>query len=476
MVKKELVFVPAPAAGHLVSILEFGNYLIERDKGISVTILLMKVPSAPPIFTASNPNIRIIELPQVTPPEPVVELMKKSIEKSASVFIENHRSVVKEAIINHVLSKSIPLAGLVFDLFCSSMLDVANELGVPSYVFFTSAAAFLRLMLHIPVHYSETGREFSISDSDSIIPGFVNPVPSRVLPSFLFDKDGGYESMMNHALRFKETKGIIINTFAELEPHAIDSLKSDSGTPPIFAVGPLLNLKGQKKPGTDSDSEKIMKWLGNQPPSSVLFLCFGSRGGFEPPQLAEIATALESSGLRFLWSVRQPPSKNLGGDVIQSEVENFSQVLPDGFLERTENRGMVCGWTPQAEVLAHEAVGGFVSHCGWNSILESLWHGVPIATWPIYAEQQMNAFYLVKELALAVELSTDYRMENSSTFVIMADEIEVAIRNLMDPENPIRKRVKEVSEVSRKAVMTGGSSFISTGKFIEEDVLTMNTI
>lgn len=470
--KKELVFIPAPGAGHLVSILEFGNHLLERNQGISVTILLIKFLSAPPIFTASNPNIRIIELPQLNPPEPVAELMKKSIGKSASVFIENHRSVVKEAIINHVLSKSIPLAGLVFDLFCSSMVDVANELGVPSYVFFTSAAAFLRLMLHIPVHYSETGREFSISDPDSIIPGFVNPVPSRVLPSFLFDKDGGYEAMMTHGLRFKETKGIFINTFAELEPHAIDSLKSDSGTPPIFPVGPLLNLKGQKKPGSDSDSdpEKIMKWLDNQPPSSVLFLCFGSRGGFELPQLAEIATALERSGQRFLWSVRQPPRKNLGGNGTQNEVENFSQVLPEGFLERTENRGLVCGWTPQAEVLAHEAVGGFVSHCGWNSILESLWHGVPIATWPIYAEQQINAFYLVKELELAVELSTDYRMENSGTVVIMADQIVVAMRNLMDPENPIRKRVKEVSEVSRKAVMTGGSSFISMSKFIEEDV------
>lgn len=462
MAKKELVFVPAPGASHLIPTLEFGNYLLERDQRISVTVLLMKVPSFSPIFTSSNPNIRFIELPQVNSPEPA-ELMKKSIEKSASVFIENHRSVVKEAIIDHVLSKSIPLAGLVLDLFCSSMVDVADELGVPSYLFFTSAAAFLRLMLHIPVHYSETGREFSISDPDSVIPGFLNPVPSRVLPSFLFDKAGGYESMKNHGLRYKETKGIIVNTFAELEPHVIDFLKSDSGTPPIIAVGPLLNLKRQKKPG--SDPEKIMKWLGNQPPSSVLFLCFGGRGGFEPPQLAEIATALERSGQRFLWSVRQPPRRDVGG--IPIELENFWPVLPEGFLERTENRGMVCGWAPQMEVLAHEAVGGFVSHCGWNSILESLWHGVPIATWPIYAEQQINAFYLVKELELAVELKLDYRVENSST-VVMADEIEVAVRNLMDPGNPIRERVKEMSEVSRKAVMHGGSSFISMETFIEQ--------
>ena len=119
------------------------------------------------------------------------------------------------------------------------------------------------------------------------------------------------------------------------------------------------------------------------------------------------------------------------------------------------------------EVLAHEAVGGFVSHCGWNSILESLWHGVPVATWPVYAEQQINAFELVRELELAMDLKMDYRMENAQNLVV-AEEIEKAIRCLMDTENPTRKRVQEMKEMSRKAIENGGSSFISLGRFIED--------
>lgn len=119
-------------------------------------------------------------------------------------------------------------------------------------------------------------------------------------------------------------------------------------------------------------------------------------------------------------------AKGLDLRVKPVEYTNFSEILPDGFLERTQNRGLVCGWAAQAEVLAHEAVGGSVSHCGWNSILESLWNGVPIATWPIYAEQQSNAFQLVKELELAVELTLDYRI-TSSDKLVMADAIEKAI-------------------------------------------------
>ncbi|XP_027087161.1 UDP-glycosyltransferase 71K1-like [Coffea arabica] len=471
MKKSELVFVPAPARGHMVSTIQFAKLLLERDERISITVLVIKRPHPPNLdsyieeFAASNSNIRFVHLCHVDPPPP--ELLK-SAENFLSIHIEKHKSLVKDAISNHVVSgPSTKLAGLVVDLFSTPMIDVANELGVPSYVFFPSSAAFLGLLLYLPTRHAQLGTEFSISNPDSTIPVYANPVPSRVLPSFLFDKqNGGYSSMLHHGTRFKETRGFIINTFAELEPHAIESLESRKESAAIYTVGPLLNLELQEHSQSD---QKVMKWLDDQPSSTVVFLCFGSLGGFEPPQLAEMATALERSGHRFLWSIQAPPLKDLR--VKPAEYTNFSEILPEGFLERTQNRGLVCGWAPQVEVLAHEAVGGFVSHCGWNSILESLWNGVPIATWPIYAEQQSNAFELVKELELAVELTLDYRI-TSSDKLVMADAIEKAIRLLMDSGNPVRNRVKEVGETGRKALKDGGSSFLSAGRFIE-DVLVV---
>ncbi|KAI5668965.1 hypothetical protein M9H77_18818 [Catharanthus roseus] len=467
MEKEELVIIPAPGAGHIVSTIEFAKRLLERDQRLSITVLVIshhffKTSQTQQLSSVPDSNIRFIHLPQAE--NPPKELLKSG-EKYLSVYIENHKSLVKESIINHVSSKSKPLLGLVIDMFCTSMIDVANELNVPSYVFFTSSAAFLGFVLYLPVHYSKFGTELSPSDPDLIISTFANTIPTNVLPSFAFNKDGGYETFLYHANRIKETKGIFTNTFAELESHTIKALARDIGTPPIYRIGPLLNLETQIHSAiSQSSRQKILNWLNDQPNSSVIFLCFGSYGGFQRPQIAEIATALEKSGQRFLWSIRRPMAKD---PHMTPEYTDFLEVLPEGFFERTKNRGLVCGWAQQVEILAHEAVGGFVSHCGWNSILESVWFGVPISTWPIYAEQQTNAFQLVKELELAVELRLDYRSENDDK-IVMADEIEKAIMSLMDAENPVRKRVREMSKKSRNAVAEGGSSFISIGRLIED--------
>jgi hypothetical protein len=194
----------------------------------------------------------------------------------------------------------------------------------------------------------------------------------------------------------------------------------------------------------------------------VVFLCFGSGGSFSPAQVKEIATGLEQSEHKFLWSLRLSPPNN---EVPVIELCTNDDVFPEGFLERIRGRGMICGWAPQVEVLAHKAIGGFVSHCGWNSILESLWYGVPIVTWPLYAEQQLNAFRMVKELGLAVEMRLDSRSDNGD--LVTADEIARAVRCVMDGDSEIRKKVKEMAEISRKSLMDGGSSFISIGQFID---------
>lgn len=355
-----------------------------------------------------------------------------------------------------LVSSSIQLIGLVVDMFCTSMIDVAHQFSVPSYLYFTSGASFLGFLLYLP---TRGGSEFKQSDPDSIVPSFINPVPSKVLPSFAFDKDG-YSTFSGHAKRFLDTNGIIINTVSELESHAVNYLLNEQ-MPPIYTVGPVLDLNSlSHSQSNQADRDKIMKWLDDQPPKSVVFLCFGSMGSFGVPQVKEIAIGLEKSGQRFLWSLRQPDKV-----LAPTDYTNYEEILPPGFLNRTYGRGMLCGWAPQVEVLAHPSIGGFVSHCGWNSILESIWYGVPIIAWPIYAEQQINAFEMVRELGLAVEVKLDYRYGDDP---VVADEIERGIRCMMEGDGEARKRTGEMAEKNRLAGMVGGSSFTSFERLMKD--------
>ncbi|XVF81607.1 hypothetical protein PTKIN_Ptkin15bG0168600 [Pterospermum kingtungense] len=462
----KLVFIPPPAFGHLVSQVEFAKRLLEQDDRFSATILFIDPLFSPQIQTyiasvaaSSDPRLRFINFPQV-------EDDPSTISKPPGVlfidFLERHKSSIKDYIINRVLPNySVSDTEFVVDVCTTAMIDVADELGLSSYLFYISSATCLRVTFHALTRHDQVGRGFQASDRDLVIPGFANPVPWKAIPSFLLEETGGYVYFINCMRRFKGTKAIIVNSFEELESQAVKSL-SELDIPPFYLVGPVLDLQGHSISLCDEVlGDEIMKWLDNQPPSTVIFLCFGSLVGMDESQVVEIAKGLEQCGhYRFLWSQSSP--KNEGGN-----CTNLKEILPEGFLQRTKARGLVCGWVPQIEVLAHKSIGGFVSHCGWNSILESIWYGVPILTWPLHSEQQLNALQIVKDLGLAVEMRLDYRLGESD--MVIADEISKAIKCLMDGDSEVRKRVKKMSLVSREAVSknSNGTSFTSYARLTE---------
>ncbi|KAF4374364.1 UDP-glycosyltransferase 71K1-like [Cannabis sativa] len=463
MARVELVFIPAPAIGHLVSTLEFAKRLIHYDHRLFITVLCefslkshldAYIDSLVASLSLAH-RIKLVHLPLVD--SPPVELLK-SIENFIYQYMESLVPHVRKALTDIVSSNSNYSQGdvvLVLDFFSMPMMDVANELGLPSYMFMTSNLGLLSLMFYLATRHNQISSELEESDAPLRLQGFQNPVPSSVLPTAAFCKDGGYSAYVKLAQRFRETKGIIVNSIEELESYSFSSMNDGAETPPIYMVGPVLDLNGQPHPSMDQvQNDKILKWLDEQPHSSVVFLCFGSMGKFGASQLREIASGLQRSGHRFLWSVRvQQPT-------------TIDEILPEGFLEQIGSKGMICNeWAPQVKILAHSAVGGFLSHCGWNSILESLWYGVPVATWPIYAEQQLNAFRMVREFGLAVDLRLDYK-DRGDDHIVSAEEIETAVKHLMEGDSEVRKKVKEMSETARKSVEEGGSSFTAIGKLI----------
>ncbi|XP_043702987.1 UDP-glycosyltransferase 71K2-like [Telopea speciosissima] len=474
----ELILLPIPFMGHIIPMTELAKTLLTRDHLIAITILIMKFPTTPEVnariqsLAASVTGIRFIQLPhELDPPSPNTATAQ-SPEARVSIFIEGQKPFVKNTITQLFFtpdssdSKPYRIGGLVIDMGCTSMIDVATELGIPSYIFHTSNACVLGLLLHLPVLDSCIHSDFKDSETEFTIPSFNNSVPPHVLPeSFWRKNQDAFTWCVYHGRRFREANGIIVNTFAELETHAVHSLTSNDSIPPVYPVGPLLDLQGLIHSESDQTQfRSIKRWLDDQPTSSVVFLCFGSMGSFSVPQVKEIAVGLDRSGHRFLWSLRQPPQAQVGQVSPPTAYENLEEVLPEGFLDRTAKRGLVCGWVQQVDVLGHRAIGGFVSHCGWNSILESLWFGVPIAAWPLYGEQHLNAFEMVRELGgLVVELRLDYRGGDD---LVRAEEVEGAIKCLMDSDCEVRKKVKDIGEKSRRALMDGGSSFTSLGRLI----------
>ncbi|KAJ6304465.1 hypothetical protein OIU77_018183 [Salix suchowensis] len=246
MKKAQVVLVPSPGIGHLVPAIEFAKRLLDQDDSFLITVLvIIKAPFGPDtdtcnqsMLTTIDTRIQYITLPKVTPPDldPLT-----SPENYYTTFMEAHKPLVRDAVVNQVMSikPAVPVVGLVVDLFCASMIDVANELGISSYVYFASSAAFLGLLLYLPTRQEQAGIEFKETDPDLIVSCFANPVPARVMPSVLLNKDGGYTCFENLGRRFREAKGIVVNSFAELESHAVRSF-SGGGAPPVYTVGPLI--------------------------------------------------------------------------------------------------------------------------------------------------------------------------------------------------------------------------------------------
>jgi len=150
----------------------------------------------------------------------------------------------------------------------------------------------------------------------------------------------------------------------------------------LLAAGPLHKLSSRSTVSSLLDQDRsCMAWLDARAPGSVLYVSFGSLAAMDPGEFLEVAWGMAASGHPFLWVVH--PKLVRGCDGVQ---------LPDGFEDAVEGRGMVIRWAPQQEVLAHPAVGGFWTHCGWNSTLESVGEGVPMLCRPDAVDQMMNAW------------------------------------------------------------------------------------
>ncbi|XP_028065707.1 7-deoxyloganetin glucosyltransferase-like [Camellia sinensis] len=294
------------------------------------------------------------------------------------------------------------------------------------------------------------------------IPG-MKGIRLKDLPSFLRTTDLSdfmIDFVCGEAERARRGSAIIFNTFEKLEHNVLEVLSSMF--PPIYTIGPLHLLTNQinddslKLIGSNlwKEEPQCLEWLDTKGPNSVVYVNFGSITVMTPNQMVEFAWGLANSNQTFLWVIRP--------DLVTGDLA----VLPPEFMEATKERGLLASWCPQEQVLDHPSIGGFLTHSGWNSTLESISSGVPMVCWPFFAEQQTNCWHCCTQWGIAMEIDND----------VKKDEVESLVRELMVGEKgkEMKKKAVEWKRLAQETTeSSSGSSFLNLDKLVNQVLLSL---
>ncbi|XP_077214019.1 7-deoxyloganetin glucosyltransferase-like [Tasmannia lanceolata] len=356
-----------------------------------------------------------------------------------------------------------PISCIVSDGVMSFTLDVAEELRIPEVLFWTTSACGLWAYIHYR-QLIERGLT-PLKDESYLTNGYLDTridwIPGmkdirlRDLPSFFRTTDPN-DIMLHFPLREAErayrASAVIINTFEDLESEVLYGLRGMF--PRTCTIGPLSLLSNQiSDPQLNSmgsnlwkEDTKCIEWLDTKEPKSIVYVNFGSITVMTPHQMTEFAWGLANSKQPFLWIIRP--------DLVRGD----SAILPPDFLNETKGRGLLTSWCPQEEVLCHPSVGVFLTHCGWNSMLETISGGVPVICWPFFAEQQTNCRFACADWGIGMEIDND----------VKRDEVERLVRELMEGEKgkEMRNKAMEWKVKAEKATTKGGSSYVNIDKLV----------
>ncbi|KAJ4957598.1 hypothetical protein NE237_024709 [Protea cynaroides] len=447
-----VLVVTIPSQGHINPMLHFSKRL--HSKGLRVTLAISK--SLAKSMHAQTGPIRV---------ETFSDGCENGFQKEDNGFqkedkfgdyFERFKVVGSESITDLIKKQESlgdPITCVLYDSIFPWALDVAKKLGLIAAAFFTQSCAVSFVYYHVQQGLLTA----------PVTAGPINSIPGLPLlgiadlPSFVSVNDGPYASMLTLVVsqfcNIDKADWILFNSFDKLEQEVVNWMAK---LWPVKMIGPTVSsiYHNQQVEG-DTDyslnlfkpvADTCMNWLNMRETGSVLYVSFGSVAELRDEQMKELAYALKESNNHFMWVVRQSEENK----------------LPSNFVEETVEKGLVVSWCPQLEVLSHKAVGCFVTHCGWNSTLESLSLGVPMVALPQWTDQPTNAKYIEDIWGMGLRAKVD---ENG---VALREEIHACIREVMEGEKgkEIKNNAIKWKELAKEAVDEGGSS----NKNIEEFV------
>ncbi|GJN00361.1 hypothetical protein PR202_ga17786 [Eleusine coracana subsp. coracana] len=459
------VFVPLMLKGHLIPAVD--TALLLATHGALCTIV-----GTPATAVRIRPTIESAQRSGLT-----VRLVEFPIDHAASGFPEGADSddmvpamymwnyftamSLLRAPIESYLREHAPFPTCVVSDFCHPWTtELAANLGVPRLSFF-SMCAFTLLCQHNVERFNAYDGVADVNEP-VVVPGLKKKVEVtraqapgffRGIPVPCWEEFGNYVERAR-----AEADGVIMNTFTEMEPEYVAGYAAARNMK-VWTVGPVslyhqnvatLATRGN---ATAIDADECLRWLDGKEPSSVIYVSFGSISQADPKQVIELGLGLEASGYPFIWVVRNAEE--------DETVRDFLRELE----ARVAGRGLlVKEWAPQVLILSHAAVGGFVTHCGWNSTMEAVTAGLPVVTWPHFTDQFLNEKMAVEVLDIGVSVGVKEPLTYQAVkkeIVVRRDVVEKAVRSVMDggeEGEERRRRARALADKARVAVQEGGSS------------------
>ncbi|KAF6174152.1 hypothetical protein GIB67_033684 [Kingdonia uniflora] len=444
-----VVLLPFPAQGHMNPLLQIGKLL--TTKGLKVTL-------ATTIFLSKSIHIK--------PTDVGIETISDGFDETGlstpegfQAYFKRFKEVGSQTLANLIKNHENscnPISCLVYDSLCPWAIDVAKGFGLIGAIFFTTSIS----AASIHYHAYNGMLKAPVLDQPTIFLHGLPPLSPSDLPSSLHVAEESSSKLDVLSSRFSTVKNadyVLFNTFDKLESEAVSWMKQQF--PHVKTIGPSIYLDKQNKCDKDHSislfkpsENSYMEWLNTRESESVIYMSFGSVVPLSKEQMEELAWGLRDSGKNFLWVVK----------------ETEEMKLPLNFIKETSNKGLVVKWCSQMEVLAHEAIGCFITHCGWNSILEGLSMGVPLVAMPMLWDQPLNAKFVEDVWGVGI------RTKMNDKGLVGREELLFCIREVMqgDRRKAIQNNVSSWKTSAKDAMDIGGSSYAN----IEEVVARLRSI
>ncbi|KAK1568641.1 hypothetical protein Q3G72_027023 [Acer saccharum] len=449
-----VILFPFMSKGHTIPLLHLAHLLLRLPR---VAVTVFTTPANRPFISnfLVNTTASIIDLPfpeNVSGIPPGIESTDKL--PSMSLYVPLARATkLMQPDFERAVQDMPRVSFLVSDGFLWWTLESATKFGFPRFVFF--GMNNYALCVSRSVGLNRTLLDGPKSDDElNTVTGFpwIKVTRNDFDPVFTDAEPKGppLELFIDQVTAASNSYGMIVNSFYELEPVFVEHLNREA-KPKAWCVGPLCLAD---PPRIQHRKPTWIEWLDQklEQGSSVLYVAFGTQAEISLEQLKEISSGLEESNVNFLWVIRNKESE-----------------LGDGFEERVRDRGIIVReWVDQREILLHQSIQGFLSHCGWNSVMESICAGVPILAWPMMADQPLNARMVVEEIKVGVRVET---CNGSVKGFVKKEGLKKMVKELMegDKGEEVRKKVKEYAEMANKAMEENtGSSWRSLDMLMSE--------